>query len=68
MVIHPSLNEQVDHLTGAKLKTIKMQVDKAKTEGKVAKSPSVSSISRAMTRPGGRGGIPARCALTKKVF
>jgi hypothetical protein len=65
--IHPSLNDKVEHVVGATLGDIKEQLDEAAKEGKIAHSPSISALSRAMTRRGGRKGLPLRMGVTKKV-
>ena len=68
--IHPSLNDSTLHLagTGTKIRDLKAKLDELVADGVISLSPSPSAMSRAMTRPGGRGTIPVRAQATKKVL
>ena len=65
--VHPSLNSPVEHLVGATLPVLRAQLAEECEKRGIAHCPGKAAISRAMERPGGRGGLPARVGTAKKV-
>ncbi len=58
----------MEHVVGAKLRNIKDQLDLAAQDGTISHSPSTSALSKAMTRRGGRHGLPLHVGAPKKVL